>query len=74
MDLGWIEFSVIIVCGLIGFFLVHAFLEYRRVNKETPRQEGVESGSARTEEDSGPEAEPAARPGLLRVHGGRYWV
>src|SRR5262249_50206695 len=55
-------------CGLIGFILVNAFLEYRRANNETPRQGRAEAGSAKTDEDSGPDDEPAARP-----TSGRSW-
>ncbi|WP_454616496.1 J domain-containing protein [Bradyrhizobium cenepequi] len=66
MDLGWIEFSVIIGCGLIGFLVVNAFLEYRRVNNETARQERAETGSKRTEEDLGSEDRPTAGPASER--------
>jgi DnaJ-domain-containing protein 1 len=62
MDLGWIEFSVIIGCGLIGFFVVNAFLESRRVRNETPRQDRSEAGSERTERASRSENEETERP------------
>lgn len=66
MDLGWTEFSVIIGCGLIGFFVVSAFLEHRRVNNDASRQERAEADSERTEEDGGPEDGPTAKPASER--------
>jgi DnaJ-domain-containing protein 1 len=61
MDLGWIEFSVIIGCGFVGFLIVNAFLEYRRVSEETSREEGS-NGSSRTEESRKPEDDPTTSP------------
>jgi len=66
MDLGWIEFSVIIGCGLIGFFVVNAFLEHRRTNDETSRQGRSEAGSEQTKEDGEPKNEQTARPNSQR--------
>jgi DnaJ-domain-containing protein 1 len=50
MELGWIEFSVIIACGLIGFLVVNAFLERRRLDDGTSRQgeSGAQSESGRS--------------------------
>ncbi|MCK1756200.1 DnaJ domain-containing protein [Bradyrhizobium sp. 137] len=67
MDLGWIEFSVIIGCGLIGFFIVSGVLEYRRASVESAHQERAEAGARRTDEDCGSEDEPVARPASERA-------
>jgi DnaJ-domain-containing protein 1 len=66
MDLGWIEFSVIIGCGLIGFFLVNAFLERRRVNDETSRQERSEAESEQSRAGGAAQDEPTAKPSSQR--------
>jgi len=69
MDLGWIEFFTIIGCGLIGFFVVNAFLEKRRTNSEAPHQERTTAGSKQTEEREVPGDGPAARPSSIR----KWW-
>jgi len=66
MDLGWIEFSVILGCGLIGFFIVSGFLEYRRANGESAHEERAEAGAQRSDENCGPEDEPVVRPASER--------
>ncbi|MGY3514184.1 J domain-containing protein [Bradyrhizobium lupini] len=58
MDLGWIEFAVIIGCGLIGFFLVNAFLERRRVNRDS-KQEGSKADAEQPSADAA-QNEPTA--------------
>lgn len=52
MDLGWIEFAVILACGLIGFFVVNAFLERRRVNDGSSQQERSQADSEQTRADA----------------------
>lgn len=59
MDLDWIEFAVILGSGLIGFFLVNAFLERRRVKDGSSQQEGSQAESGQTKADA-PQNEPAA--------------
>jgi hypothetical protein len=62
MDLGWIEFSVIIGCGLIGFFVVNAVLESRRFENGTSNQDGAGAGSEQSEKARRSEDEEVPRP------------
>lgn len=59
MDLGWIEFAVIIGCGLIGFLLVNAFLERRRVNVNSSKRQESSAEAEQPNADAG-QNEPAA--------------
>lgn len=59
MDLGWIEFAVILGCGLIGFFLVNAFLERRRVTDEDLERKRTEAESEQARADAA-KKEPSA--------------
>lgn len=51
MDLGWIEFSVILGCGLVGFLIVNAFLERRRRPNETGSKAKTEQAERGTSEE-----------------------
>jgi DnaJ-class molecular chaperone len=48
--MGWLEFAVIVVCGLIGFIIVNAVIEARRAKAEGPQKEADQNGSR--EEDT----------------------
>jgi hypothetical protein len=46
MDLSWLEFGVIIACGLGGFFITNAVLEARRVPTKGERKGEDEAEAA----------------------------
>jgi DnaJ-domain-containing protein 1 len=47
---GWLEFTVIIVCSLVGFIIVTAIIDSRRA-KEKQREDNARKESGRSRED-----------------------
>jgi DnaJ-domain-containing protein 1 len=45
--MGWLEFAVVVGCGLVGFVIMNAFIDNRRV--KTQQREGSENANAERE-------------------------
>lgn len=68
MDLGWIEFSVILGCGLVGFFVVGAFLERRQLHdgSSSSRQKNSQADTDDPSKEGGPKDANTEKPSLDR--------
>jgi DnaJ-domain-containing protein 1 len=50
--MGWLEFTVIIVCGLLGFIIVNAVIDFRRAKvEEQQKADDVKKENNRAKED-----------------------
>jgi DnaJ-class molecular chaperone len=63
--MGWLEFSVVLGAGLLGFAIVNAFIDYRRKeyqSQEQPRQNSEKEDKTRAEEQDHPKQDSTPRP------------
>jgi DnaJ-domain-containing protein 1 len=52
--MGWLEFTVIIVCGLLGFIVVNALIDSRRAKVEGQQKaDDAKNEGNRTKQDEG---------------------
>lgn len=60
--MGWLEFTVIIVCGLLGFIVVNAVIDFRRAKIEGQQKaEDAKKESNRAKQDEEAEQTRSSR-------------
>src|SRR6266404_5101878 len=60
--MGWLEFTVIIVCGLLGFILVKAVIDFRRTKiEEQKKADDAKKDSNRAQDDEDPQQTRSSR-------------
>jgi DnaJ-domain-containing protein 1 len=47
--MGWLEFAVVVGCGLVGFVIVNAFIDNRRA--KTQQRDGDENGNGKADRE-----------------------
>jgi DnaJ-domain-containing protein 1 len=48
--MGWLEFAVVVGCGLVGFAIMNAFIDNRRATQQREGRENVNAERERTRE------------------------
>jgi DnaJ like chaperone protein len=61
--MGWLEFAVVVGCGLLGFIIMNAVIDRRRGKTQREENEASENRSSHREE--------AAREEVRKDHGAR---
>ena len=63
--MGWLEFTVVVGAGLIGFIVVNSLIDYRRRGdqpREQQRQGSQKEDTTRSDQKEPPKRESAPRP------------
>jgi DnaJ-domain-containing protein 1 len=67
----WLEFAVVVGCGLIGFMIINAVIDHRRA--KTQRQESDRNESRSSHRQGAAREESQNDPGAQRQNAPRLW-